>query len=100
MTKIGLPHLQTTDSAVRITIAAASLMEYQISAGQTDTIASLIKGMKLQNAHAVLTKQPGIDPRALTIHLSYGNTLPGDARQITINTINPANLPIVQLPAV
>jgi serine/threonine protein kinase len=98
MTKIGQPHLQTTDSAVKITIAAASLMEYQISAGQTDTIADLIKGMKLQNAHAMLVKQPGIDPKTLIIHLSYGNTLPGNARQITINTLNPANLPTVQLP--
>jgi serine/threonine protein kinase len=98
MTKIGQPHLQTTDSAVRITIAAASLMEYQISAGQTNTIAGLIKGMKLQNAHAILIKQPGIDPKMLTIHLSYGNTLPDNARQITINTLNPANLPTVQLP--
>jgi serine/threonine protein kinase len=99
MTKIGQPHLQTTGSAIKITVAAASLVEYQISGDQIDTIAGLIKGMKLQNAHVVLAKQPGIDPKTLTIHLSYGNMLPGDARQITISTLNPANLPTVQLPA-
>ena len=93
MTQIGQPHLQATDNAVRIIIAAASLVEYHIPASQRATIASLIKGMKLQNAHAALVKQPGIDPKTLLIHLSYGNTLPGDARQITINTINPPDLP-------
>ncbi len=99
MTQIGQPHLQAGDNGVRITVAAASLVEYHIPASQSGTIAGLIKGMKLQNARAVLAKQPGIDPKALSIHLSYGNTLPGDAKQITISTINPANLPTVQLPA-
>jgi serine/threonine protein kinase len=98
MTKIGQPHLQTADNTSKITIAAASLVEYQISTEQTDTIARLIKGMKLQNAHTTLAKQPGIDSKTLTIHLSYGSTLPGDARQITITTLNPAHLPPVQLP--
>ena len=99
MTQIGPPHLQAVDNAVRITIAAASLVEYHIPASQLAKIAGMIKGMKLQNAQAILVKQPGIDPKALIIHLSYGNTLPSDAKQITINTINPANLLPVQLPA-
>lgn len=98
MTQIGQPHLQAGDNGIRITIAAASLIEYHIPASQTGTIAGLITGMKLQNARAILAKQPGIDPKMLNIHISYGNTLPGDPRQITINTINPAKLPSVQLP--
>ncbi|MBV9256576.1 MAG: hypothetical protein JO215_01010, partial [Ktedonobacteraceae bacterium] len=67
-------------------------------ASQPGIIAGLIKGKKLQQAHAILEKQPGIDAKTLNIHLSYGNTLPGDVRQITINTVNP-NLPSVRLPA-
>ncbi len=98
MTQIGQPHLQVGDNGVRITIAAASLVEYHISSQQKSTIAALLKGMKLQNARATLAKQPGVDPRTLNIHLSYGNTLPADVKQITINTVNPSTLPPVQLP--
>jgi serine/threonine protein kinase len=99
MTQIGQPHLQSGDNGVRIIVAAAGLVEYHIPSQQLSTIAALLKGMKLQSALATLAKQPGIDPRTLNIHLSYGNTLPGDAKQITINTVNPATLPPVQLPA-
>jgi serine/threonine protein kinase len=96
MTQIGQPHLQT--DAVHITVAAASLVQYRISTNQTSAMATKIKGMKLPNARALLAKQPGIDPNALNIHVSYGNTLPADARQISINTVNSATMPPVQLP--
>ncbi len=44
MTQIGQPHLQATDNAVRITIAAASLVEYHIPASQLRSIASYDQG--------------------------------------------------------
>ena len=98
MTQIGQPHLQTGDNGVSITIGAASLVEYHIPSSQRSALASLIKGMKLQNARVTLAKQPGIDAKELNMHISYGNTLPSNPKQITINTINPAKLPVVQLP--
>ena len=96
--EVSQPHLQTGDDAVHITVAAASLVQYNIPSNQTSIMANQIKGMKLPNARALLAKQPGIDPKSLNIHISYGDTLPADARQITIYTVNPAILPAVQLP--
>lgn len=99
MTRVGQPRVQIGDNTVHITVAAAGLAQYTISVAQANKIAGEIKGLKVQNARALLAKESGIDPNSLNIHVSYGDTLPANPRQITINTVNPATLPAVQLPA-
>ncbi len=101
MTRFSQPQVQNGDgtNTIRIVIAAAGLAEYHIPDSQLITIASLIKGKNVLNARAILVKQPGIDAKLLSISISYGNTLPGDAKQMTINIVNPPTLPSVQLPS-
>jgi hypothetical protein len=57
-----------------------------------------VTNKKEKDALVILKRQQGVDPATVTIRLSSGNTMPGDAQDIKIITINPVNLPPVFLP--
>ncbi|GAC1350970.1 MAG: hypothetical protein NVSMB27_38600 [Ktedonobacteraceae bacterium] len=100
---IGQPVIQGLDAAngvVRIDIAAAGDAEYQFPAAQLRSIQSAIKGLKLKDAISFLKRQQGVDANSVNIHLSAGDTMPGDVQQIRMIPINPANIPAVFLPQV
>ena len=83
-----------------ITIAVGSVAKYQISSAQVVSLKNQIKGMKRENAQAFLARQPGLDAKSLNISLSFGDTLPGNVRQIMITPVDPVNMPSVQMPTV
>ncbi len=100
LTKIGQPVVQSinNDDTVTIAIAAGGVVQYQISSAQRSEIQNQIKGMKLGAAHDFIAKQTGIDANTIVVHVTYGDTIPTSVQQIRIVTLNPANLPSVQLP--
>jgi serine/threonine protein kinase len=100
--QIGQPVIETVDVSgnVTLSVAAAGVAEYQIPQSQLTEIQNHLKGMKLLQANTYLTHQPGINPNAVIIHLSYGDTLPANVAQIRLVHLNPATLPSVQLPQV
>jgi serine/threonine protein kinase len=101
LTQVGQPVLQAvTANGVTVQIAAGGVAQYSISAADMQNIQSHIKGMKEKNAYAFIAKQPGIDPNAITLHVSYGDTLPNNMQQIKVVSVNATNLPPVQLPTV
>src|SRR6266487_213327 len=102
LTQVGLPTVGAVDAngAATITIAAGSVAKYHISPSQVADMQNHIKGMKLKNAQAFLAQQPGLDAKTLHFTLSYGDTLPNDVHQMTITTVDPVNLPPVQIPTV
>jgi serine/threonine protein kinase len=102
LTQVSQPSVGTVDDngAATITIAAGGVAKYQISSAQITSLKNHIKGMKLKNAQDFLARQPGLDAQSTHISLSYGDTLPNNARQITITSVDPANMPTVQMPTV
>ncbi len=68
---------------ITVTIATQGTWSFQFSVAQKQMLATLIAGKTLQQALSLLQAQVGV--QQATIKLSQGgNTLPGDARQISI----------------
>ncbi len=98
--QVGQPVVKGADNNgdVLIDIAAAGDAQYQFPSEQIKGIQNAIKSMKEKDAIAFLKRQQGIDPATITMRLSSGNIMPGDAQDIKIITINPVNYPAVFLP--
>ncbi len=100
LTQIGQPVVTNIDSntgIVSISIAAGGDAVYHFSSGELRSIQDALKNIKLKDAISRLQQRPGVDPTTVSIHLSSGDTMPGDIRQIKIIPINATNLPPVQL---
>ena len=101
--QIGQPVIRSVDQKgnVTIAIAAAGISKYQISDRELADIQSHIKGKTIKEARAIIAKDPGLDPDAISIRVSYQeNTLPTNPGQIKIIPSDLTNFPAVQLPAV
>lgn len=100
LTQIGQPTVQSVgpDGSVKIGVSAGGVAKYQISAADIKNIQNAVKGQNQKDARTLIAKRPGLDTNAITIHVSYGETLPNNIEQIKIIVVNPANLPPVQLP--
>jgi serine/threonine protein kinase len=98
---IGQPAITAVNSTgIVLSVAAGSDVQYQLSSLQLHDIANHVKGMKLQDALTYMKQQPEIDPASVKIHLSTGDTMPGNTQQITIIPINPATIPPFNLPTI
>ena len=99
LTQIGQPVVQQVnpDKTVQMAIAVAGVSRYQIPSNELNDIQNQLKGLTKKDALTQLAKQANIDPNASSIRISYGNTIPNNVQQIKIETINPTNLPQVQL---
>ncbi|GAC1385446.1 MAG: hypothetical protein NVS4B7_09810 [Ktedonobacteraceae bacterium] len=102
LTQIGQPVVAGVDSngVVSIKIAASGNAEYQFPSAQLRSIQNSLKNMKLKDATAFIKQQPGVDAHTVAIHLSTGDTMPGDTQQIKLIPIPPTSIPPVQLPSV
>lgn len=100
LTQVSQPSVGTVDDngVATITIAAGGVAKYQITSAQIANLKNQMKGMKLKNAQNFLARQPGLDAQSTHISLSYGDSLPNNARQITITPVDPATMPTVQMP--
>lgn len=101
-TSIGTPVVQSVDAngVVTTKIAVGGVVQYNLSSSVIQSFQNAIKGKKQQIAQAYLAQQPGIDAGSIVVHVTYGDTLPSDIRQIHIVSLNPTNIPNVQLPTV
>ncbi len=101
-TQIGQPVVDGVDNSglVSIKIAAAGLVQYQFPPAQLSGIKNAIKGKKIKDAISYMKQQPGVDANTVAIHVTLGNTMPGDIQHMKIVSINPTNYPPVQLPKV
>ncbi len=99
-TQIGQPVIQNVDTngVVTMQIAVGGVVQYQISSTQIQDIQTHIKGTKQKDAQMFLMQQPGIVASSVAVHVTYGDTLPGDTHQIKVIPITPSNIPDVQLP--
>ena len=99
LVQIGQPVTQqiNTDGTAQIAVAAGGVARYQMPASELTDIRNHIQGLPENNAHAQIAKDTNIDPNSIGIHLSYGNSIPNNVQQIKIETINPSNLPTVEL---
>jgi len=85
------------DGTLQIAVAAGGVARYQMPASELADIQNHIKGLTQKDALVQIAKDGNIDPNAIGIHISYGNTIPNNVQQIKIQTINPSNLPPVEL---
>ena len=101
-TQIGQPIVDGVDNSglVSIKIAAAGLVRYQFPPAQLSGIKNAIRGKKIKDAISYVKQQPGVDANTVAIHLTVGNTMPGDIQHMKIVSNNPANYPPVELPKV
>jgi hypothetical protein len=99
LTRVDKPVVQQVDQdgTVQIAVAAGGVARYQMPASELADIQNHIKGLTQKNALVQIAKDGNIDPNAIGIHISYGNTVPNNVQQIKIGTINPSNLPAVEL---
>lgn len=100
LTQIGQPVIKgaSDNGGVILQVPTAGVAQYQFSPTELQSFQEHIKGMKLKDARAFLEKQPGVDAKAVVVTVTYGDTLPGDIRQIKLTQVNATNLPAVQLP--
>ncbi len=99
--EIGQPTVTGLNSSgIVLSIAAGGDMQYSLTPALLHDIANHVKGMKLEDAQVYLKQQPGIDSTSVSIHLSTGNTMPGNTQQITIIPVNSTTLPPFNLPTV
>ena len=103
-TQIGQPVVQETDGngVVTMLVAAGGVGRFQVSDDQLRSMADHLQGLKLADAEGFLAQQPGIEPKTVQVHISYGDTIPSNVLQIHLVLVDPntANLPPLQLPAV
>ncbi|GHO44334.1 serine/threonine-protein kinase [Ktedonospora formicarum] len=101
-TRVGQPVLKSIDDrgTVTLLIPIASVARYKLSSSAIQDIQTHIKGLKVKDARAYISTQAGIDPKSVAIQNSYGDTLPGNVQQITMVSVNPTDMPSVQLPSV
>ena len=99
LTQIGQLVVQQVnpDKTVQMAIAVGGVSRYQIPSSELSDIQNQIKGLTKKDALSQLAKHVNLDPNASSIRISYGNTIPNNVQQIKIETINPTNLPPVQL---
>jgi serine/threonine protein kinase len=99
-TQIGQPVVDGLDnsSQVSIKIAGAGLVQYHFPPAQLNSIKNGIKGKKIKSAVSYIQQQPGVDANTVAIHVTVGDTMPGDIEHMKITTANPVNYPSVQLP--
>ncbi|MHB8599101.1 MAG: serine/threonine-protein kinase [Ktedonobacteraceae bacterium] len=98
---VGQPAITAVNNTgVVLSVAAGGDVQYQISSLQLHDIANHLKSMKVQAALAYIKHQSGIDPASVKIHLSTGDTMPGNTQQITIIPINQTTIPPFNLPTV
>jgi hypothetical protein len=86
--------------ALTLAVPAAGVAKYQLTASDLQNIQERVRGMKLKDARAFIEKQTGIDPKALVVSVTVGDSMPGDVRQIKVTQVEPTNMPTVQLPKV
>lgn len=99
LTQIGQPVVQQVnpDKTVQMTIAAGGIGRYQMPSSELSDIQTHLKGLTQKDARAQLAKHVNIDPDTSSIRISYGDRIPNNVQQIKIQTINPVNLPAIQL---
>jgi tRNA A-37 threonylcarbamoyl transferase component Bud32 len=89
-----------TTGALTLSVPAAGVAKYQLTDSDLQNIQERVRGMKLKDARTFIEKQAGIDPKALVVSVSVGDSMPGDVRQIKVAQAAPTNIPVVQLPKV
>jgi len=96
------PIIQGIDAqgTVQLKIAVAAITRYTITPGDISSIRKHIIGKSQKQAHDIIVQNSNLDPNNISITISSGNTLPENAQQIKITTINPPTMPPVQLPTV
>jgi serine/threonine protein kinase len=101
-TKIGSPVIQSVDKRgnVQIQIAAGAMSRYNITPSDISNIQKQIAGKTQQQALAILQGYANIDPKNISIRVSYGGDLPGSTGQITVTQVDPSTIPAVQLPSI
>lgn len=102
MTRVGQPVIRNVaaNGDVQIAIAAAGVARYQLSDDELAAIQKHVEGMSLKAAQAYIITLPNLDPSVASVRLNYGDSIPGNARQIKITQLQPTNIPTVQLPKV
>ena len=100
LTQIGQPVVQSVaaNGQVTIAVAAGSVERYQITPAELTDIQHHLTGKDQKQAHALIATHPNLDQSVVVIHITYGDTIPASAGQIKMLTVNPTNLPAVQLP--
>jgi hypothetical protein len=99
--EIGPPVITGVNStSVILSIAAGGDVQYSLTPALLHDIANHVKGMKLADAQVYIKQQPGIDPASVSIHLSTGDTMPGNTQQIAIIPVNSTTIPPFNLPTV
>ncbi|GCE26547.1 hypothetical protein KDA_20310 [Dictyobacter alpinus] len=102
MTRVGQPIVQNVNAngEVKIAIAAAGVARYQIPDSEMTTIKNQIKGLSVKDARTALLKHTNLEPNSLAVRLSYGDNVPTNIQQIKITTLNPTDIPTIQLPPI
>jgi serine/threonine protein kinase len=75
------------NGTVTITISEQAQAVYQFSTAQLQSIARQIAGESQQDAQALLSRQPGVLKVTITLSSGGGNTVPADAKNITIKVV-------------
>jgi Serine/threonine protein kinase len=102
MTQVGQPVIRgvAANGDVQLAIAAAGVARYQLSDDELVAIQKHIEGMSLKAAQAYIVTLPNLDPSIASVRLNYGDSIPGNTRQIKITQLQPTNIPTAQLPKV
>jgi serine/threonine protein kinase len=97
--QVGTPVVKSVDAngTVKMAIAAGGVASYHFPDSELTRLQDSIKGLKISEARALLAKQGELDPAALTVRVSFGDTIPKDIHLIKFNVLNPSNVPRVQL---
>lgn len=86
------------NGTVTLSVPVAAIASYQISDQELATIKQHIAGKTPKAAKDYIASQPGVDPGAISLSLSFGDTIPASTQQIHVSETEPTNLPSVQLP--
>lgn len=99
LTQIGQPSIGASNARgdVTITIAAAGMARYQFTDSEQVSIRNHIKGLSQKSARTFIARQANLEADSVTVHLSFGDTIPNNIQQIKLVIVNPSNLPPVQL---
>ncbi len=76
-----------SNGGILIIVNAASVGLFQFSAAQKKELISLIVGKSEQDAQAILANQAGVGSVKIRLANTTGTTLPGNAKDITINVV-------------